>query len=287
MKRLSLPLIALGSLVFLLAAESQAFAQDPNYNAATGHYTERAHAYTHIGLLTKFEGTRQDLENPTVDPEGGLDTWVGDVEFFGQVAVPGLPFDLSGFGDIRYRAVASTDNQTTGWLDPNLGVKLGFEPFGGFKLATWLSGNIPLATDDVSKLDYNTFNLSVGASWLPLPFLAFNANVDFGTIYELEEYTNETQSGVRSADSLEFGFMGEVVGMFPVANLSARLGIEGFYRENALDKSAFHGYLEFTALFFFLRGGLAFDVDDGLAGVENGFNNGELTIIFGINYGLF
>ena len=81
--------------------------------------------------------------------------------------------------------------------------------------------------------------------------------------------------------------MGEVVGMFPVANLSARLGIEGFYRENALDKSAFHGYLEFTALFFFLRGGLAFDVDDGLAGVENGFNNGELTIIFGINYGLF
>ena len=270
-------LVAAG-LVSPRAASAQA--GGPNWGAVAGSQNDRAPARSTVSAYTVLQGTSDEFLSPSIDSEDfDLDRWTADFILAAEIKLPVIPVSI--FGDISYRYVASGNEIDTGWGDATLGAKANIVRSTNVIFGAWLSGTLPIGSDDVRITDYKAGNLGFGASVAPVPWIFLNTNAIFGAIWQMEDPFSQA-----SVESLEFRFMVEVGVLFPGDLGSGRIGIEGFYRENGFDKASFVAYAEGHLSIFFLRVAFPFDVDQGLAGVENGFHNAELTIFAGVSIGL-
>lgn len=252
-----------------------AASEEPNWSAASGNQFDYAPTRNQVGFFTRFLGTTEEFMG-VGDGSGDLDWWAGDLTLFAEVVIPTTP--VSVYADVTYRFLASGDNAQTGWSDLSIGAKGRILRDENYVLSAFGYANVPIGDEGVNLLDYTATHVGVGFSFLPTTFLAFNTNIAVGRIWDLEWPDGTT------TESWEISFLVETVFIMPFAEIaSARLGFRGSYRENAWDKDAYLIYLQMNVFFVFLRVGVPIDVDQGLAGVQQGIETGTLTIQLGMS----
>lgn len=260
----------------VFASPATAFADDDDDDESNtakkagdlaGWEYDNAPAATHVAIYTQLLGTKEQFTGIDTDTILGVATAIGE---FAPVE------QLSVFGEISYRYLASGQNQSTGWEDPIIGAKV--VPFmaENFAFAAYIKGNIPLSADKVSIRDYEATNLGLAVSFAPIQLIGFNLSADFGRVWKLDI------SDTEAVKAVEFNFKAELVFMPPIV-VTGRIGLTGVFRDQGIDKSMFQFYAEVSALgMIFVRVSFPLDIDSGIEGIQQGFETGEWLVTAGV-----
>ncbi|MGE0433057.1 MAG: hypothetical protein AB7K09_22005 [Planctomycetota bacterium] len=262
---LLLLLLAVATVVAVLAPQAARAEEAKNWSAAGSWENAKSPGATRFNAYTEFVGKKDQFTN------ADLDTWLGVFILSGEVQIPGTP--LSVFADVGYQVFA-TDNEPTGWKDPNVGAKFNLE-IGPILAGVYVVGNIPIGTNSVTLDAFTATSLGITGTLILGPAFG-NAGMDFGAVWEIADGNGGNTS------AFQWHFYGE--GGFNIGIASGRLGLEGVLRTDGFDLSQFQAYIEGRVFIFFLRVAVPFDIQQGdpIESVKTAFETGNLKITFGV-----
>jgi hypothetical protein len=268
-------LVALFSIAFTTIAAPVSAEDKPDFAGAGGWEYYKAPAHTQIMVYTTYMGTKNDVTNKN------LDLWTGIFTVAAEVKIPGIPIGF--FGDVKYQYVGSASNFATGWSDAHLGAKFAFLEVNPVLLSAYIYGTIPMGAKKVKLANFSATNFGLSATIMPISLFAINLWGDFGAVWEL-------QTSAGNLDAVECRFGAELAILTPI--VQGRVGITGLYRDKGFDKSAFEFYAEVDLALIpvfriFLRAGIPIDIKKGLAGLQQGYDTGEILFTGGIWLPLF
>jgi hypothetical protein len=242
---------------------------DNKLSFASSYEHNRAPTKMGVSAFTKFEGNKNQVEDKD------LDLWSQQLRLAAEVAIPGFT-RLSFFAEGGYQFSASGD-LPQGWTNILLGAKFAIIHTDNIVFSVWAQGEAPLGSEALYPATYTKLD---GGTGLTIGFgdiFAVNGVAMLGTIFDVEA------DGVQvpDSDTLQFQFIVEAVFSIPALG-SARVGLEGFYRDRGIDKAAFNIFAEAQLMMFFLKVVMPFDIDQELAGVEDTWEKGDFVAYAGV-----